>query len=105
VEDKHEYISSKHRSKEEDEQGMLKKKYIKNTKAQKCVFLASLSDLELDSGDCDSSSSEDVPERKTEGKFNSLCFLANIAKDVFASCHLMTSWWLVIVTPQVFATG
>ena len=63
---------------------VLKKKYIKNAKAQQCAFPTSLSDLELDSSDNDSSSSsDDKSKKKLQDKLNELCFLANSTKDRF----------------------
>jgi hypothetical protein len=46
---------------------------------KECAFLASLSDLDHDSDDVISSSSDEETERRVEDKLNELCFIANTA--------------------------
>jgi hypothetical protein len=83
--DKHDYAFVKHKSQgRKMSKEALKKKYIKNTKAQKYAFLASLSDPKLDSSDNDSSSSsDDESKKKLQDKLNKLCFLTDTTKDRF----------------------
>ena len=59
-----EYTSDKHKFKEgKIRKEMLKKKYIKNVKAQQRAFLSSLSNLELNSSNSNSASSDDESEK------------------------------------------
>jgi hypothetical protein len=74
--DKHEY-TSKHKSKRGFDKEALKKEYFKKAKAQECVFLASLSDLDNDTDDDRSSfSSDDEFEKRREDKLTGLYFIA-----------------------------
>jgi hypothetical protein len=98
--DKHDYAFVKHKSQgRKMSKEALKKKYIKNTKAQKYAFLASLSDPELDSSDNDSSSSsDDESKKKLQDKLNKLCFLTDTARIDSALWHLVMRWWVVMTT-------
>jgi hypothetical protein len=77
--DKRDYTSKKYKSKKGFDKEALKKMYRKKAKAQERAFLASLSDLDNDSGDDRSSSpsSDDESERKMEEKLTGLCFVAD----------------------------
>ena len=77
--DKCEYTSSKRKSKGGLDKEALKKKYLKMVKAQERAFLASLNDLNNDSGDGHSSSSlsDDESKKKMEEKMSGLYFFAD----------------------------
>jgi hypothetical protein len=55
----------------------LKKKYLQKAKIKERAFLASLSDLDHDSNDVVSSSSDEETERRVEDKLNRLCLIAD----------------------------
>jgi hypothetical protein len=76
--DEHNYNFDKHKSKKGFNKEALKKMYRKKAKAQECAFLASLNDLNNDSGDdCSSSpSSDDESKSKMEENLTGLCFIA-----------------------------
>ena len=57
--DKHEYTSNKHKSK-----GKLDKEALKKAKIRAGTFLASLSDIDADSDDLESSSSDEKSEKR-----------------------------------------
>jgi hypothetical protein len=71
------YSSDKYKSKGGFDKEALKKKYLQKAKIKECAFLASLSDLDQDSDDGVSSSSDKETERRVEGKLNRLCFIAD----------------------------
>ncbi|XP_021305524.1 uncharacterized protein LOC110431140 [Sorghum bicolor] len=85
--DKHDYTSKKYKSKKGFDKEALKKMYRKKAKAQERAFLASLSDLDNDSGDDRSSSpsSDDESERKMEEKLTGLCFVADSTHGGFCT--------------------
>jgi len=76
---KHNYNSSKHKSKKRFDKEALKKMYHKKAKAQEHAFLASLTDLDNDFGDdrSYSPSSDNETERKMEKKLTSLCLITD----------------------------
>eukprot|EP00267_Zea_mays_P054411 XP_020407646.1 uncharacterized protein LOC109945719 [Zea mays] len=73
------YSSGKYKSKGGFNKEALKKKYLQKAMIKECAFLASLSDLDHDSDDVISSSSDEETERRVEDKLNELCFIANTA--------------------------
>ena len=85
--DKRDYTSKKYKSKKGFDKEALKKMYRKKAKAQERAFLASLSDLDNDSGDDRSSSpsSDDESERKMEEKLTGLCFVADSTHGGFCT--------------------
>jgi len=87
---KREYTSSKHKNKGMLDKEVIKKKYLKKAKAQEGAFLASLSDLDIDSGDdhASSSSSNEDPERKVEEKLDRLCFFVDSTHGGFCTMAL-----------------
>jgi hypothetical protein len=76
---KSEYTSHKHKSKGGFDKEALNKKYLQKAKIRERVILASLSNLNHDSDDTSSSSSDEETARRVEGKLNGLCFLADTA--------------------------
>ncbi|XP_021320538.1 uncharacterized protein LOC110436975 [Sorghum bicolor] len=85
--DKRDYTSKKYKSKKGFDKEALKKMYRKKAKAQERAFLASLSDLDNDSGDDRSSSpsSDNESERKMEEKLTGLCFVADSTHGGFCT--------------------
>jgi hypothetical protein len=77
---KDKYSSGKYKSKGGFNKEALKKKYLQKAKIKEHAFLASLSDLDHDSDDVISSSSDDETERWVEDKLNGLCFIAYTAR-------------------------
>ena len=71
------YSSGKYKSKGGFDKEALKKKYLQKAKIKEGAFLASLSDLDHDSNDVVSSSSDEETERRVEDKLNGLCFIAD----------------------------
>jgi hypothetical protein len=69
----------KYKSKGRFDKEALKKKYLQKAKIKECAFLASLSDLDHDSDDVVSSSSDEGTERRVEDKLNGPCFIADTA--------------------------
>jgi hypothetical protein len=59
----------------------LKKKYLQKAKIKECAFLAYLSDLDHDSDDVLSSSSDEETESRVEDKMNGLCFIADTVAE------------------------
>jgi hypothetical protein len=74
---KREYTSGKHKSKGGFDKQALEKKYLQKAKIKEHTFLASLSDLNHDSDDAASSSSDEETDRKVEDKLNGLCFITD----------------------------
>jgi hypothetical protein len=74
---KREYTSGKHKSKGGFDKEALKKKYLQKAKIKECAFLASLSDLDHDSDDATSSTSDEETNRQVEEKLNELFFLTD----------------------------
>lgn len=91
--DKKEYTSDKHKVKYFDKEEY-KKKFHKKMWAKQRAFLASLSDIDDDSGDDqDASSSDDEATKKVEDKLNGLCFVATSNLGGFAPWRSrMPSW-------------
>jgi hypothetical protein len=75
---KREYSYDKYKSKGGFEKEALKK-YLQKAKIKKCAFLASLIDLDHDSNDVVSSSSDEETDRQAEDKLNGLCFNVDTA--------------------------
>jgi hypothetical protein len=73
------YSSGKYKSKGGFNKEALKKKYLQKAKIKERAFLASLSDLDHDSDDVISSSSDEETERRVEDKLNGLCFITDTA--------------------------
>jgi hypothetical protein len=73
------YSSSKYKSKGGFDKEALKKKYLQKAKIKECAFLTSLSDLDHNSDDVVSSSSNEETERRVEDKLNELCFIVDTA--------------------------
>jgi hypothetical protein len=73
------YSSDKYKSKGGFDKEALKKKYLQKAKIKERAFLASLRDLDHNSDDVVSSSSDEEIERRVEGKLNGLCFIADTA--------------------------
>jgi hypothetical protein len=73
------YSSGKYMSKGGFNKEALKKKYLQKANIKECAFLASLSNLDHDSDDVISSSSDKETERWVEDKLNGLCFIADTA--------------------------
>jgi hypothetical protein len=71
------YSSSKYKSNGGFDKEAHKKKYLQKEKIKECAFLPSLSDLDHDSDDVVSSSSDEETERRVEDKLNGLCFIAD----------------------------
>jgi hypothetical protein len=71
--------SSKHKSKGGFDKEALKRKYRQKAKIKERAFLASLSDLDHDSDESASASSDEEVERHVEDKLNGLCFFADTA--------------------------
>lgn len=71
--------SSKHKSKGGFDKEALKRKYRQKAKIKERAFLASLSDLDHDSDESASASSDEEVERHVEDKLNGLCFFAGTA--------------------------
>jgi hypothetical protein len=71
------YSSGKYKSKGGFNKEALKKKYLQKAKIKERAFLASLSDLDYNSDDVVSSSSDEETERRVEDKLNGLCFIAD----------------------------
>jgi hypothetical protein len=63
---KWEYTSNKQKSKGGFDKEALKKKYLQKAKIKECAFIASLSDLDHDSDDATSSSSDEETDRRIE---------------------------------------
>jgi hypothetical protein len=77
--DKLEYTSSKHKQKGGFDKEAIKKKFLKKVKAKERAFLASLSDLDNDTDDDQSSFSplsDDESEKRREDKLTRHCFIA-----------------------------
>jgi hypothetical protein len=72
------YSSDKYKSKGGFNKEALKK-YLQKEKIKERAFLASLSDLDHDSDDVVSSSSNEETERRVEDKLNELCFITDTA--------------------------
>jgi hypothetical protein len=85
--DKCEYTFGKHKSKGGFDKKVLKKKYLKKSKAQERAFHASLSDLDNDTDDdrSSSSSSDDEFERKHKDKLIELCFIVGSTHGGFCT--------------------
>jgi hypothetical protein len=75
-----------HKSKERFDKESLKK-YFHKAKVKECAFLACLSDIDHDSDDTSSSSSDEVLERRVEDKLNGLCFLTNTVGGLYTMEH------------------
>jgi hypothetical protein len=60
----------------------LKKKYLQKAKIKERAFLISLSDLDHDSNDTSSSSSDEETNRRVKDKLNELFFLVNTADNL-----------------------
>jgi ferredoxin len=73
------YSSGKYKSKVGFNKEALKKNYLHKAKIKEHAFLASLSDLDHDSDDVVSSSSDEETERRVEDKLNGMCFIADTA--------------------------
>jgi hypothetical protein len=71
------YSFGKYKSKGGFDKEALKKKYLQKEKIKKRAFLASLSDLDHDSDDVLSSSSDEETERRVGDKLNGLCFITD----------------------------
>jgi hypothetical protein len=76
---KREYASDKHKSKGGFNKEALKKKYLHKARIMEHAFLASLIELNHDSDDVASSSSDEEIDRWVEDKLNGLCFLVDTA--------------------------
>jgi hypothetical protein len=74
------YSFGKYKSKGGFDKEALKKKYLQKAKIKERAFLASLIDLDHDSDDVVSSSSDEETERRVEDKLNGLCFIADTAR-------------------------
>jgi hypothetical protein len=74
------HSSGKYKSKGGFNKEALKKKYLQKAKIKERAFLASLSDLDHNSDDVVSSSSDEDTERRVEDKLNGLCFIADTAR-------------------------
>jgi hypothetical protein len=74
---KRKYTSSKHKSTRGFNKEALNKKYLQKAMIKEHAFLASLSNLDHDSNDATSSSSDEEIDRRVEDKLNRLCFLAD----------------------------
>ena len=70
--DKREHTSNKDKSK-----GKLDKEALKKAKIQALVFLASLSDIDVDSNDHESSLSDDECDKKITEQLNGLCYVVD----------------------------
>jgi hypothetical protein len=81
------YSSGKYKSKGGFDKEALKKKYLQKAKIKEHAFLTSLSDLDHDSDDVVSSSSDEETERRVEYKLNELCFITDTA-GVFCTMAL-----------------
>jgi hypothetical protein len=81
--DKCNYSSNKHKSK-----GKMDKETLKKAKIRACTFLASLSDIEADSKDHESCSSDDESEKKIMEQLNRLCFVAESTHGGFCTMAL-----------------
>jgi hypothetical protein len=79
------YSSDKYKSKGGLNKEALKKKYLQKAKIKECAFLASLSDLDHDSDDVISSSSDEETERRVEDKLNGMCFIADTAGGFYTT--------------------
>jgi hypothetical protein len=87
--DKREHTFGKHKSKRGFDKEAIKNEYLKKAKAHDRAFLDSLSDLEKDSTDNDSSTSSDnESKRKIKDKLSGLCFLADTTKQGFCTMAL-----------------
>jgi hypothetical protein len=76
------YNSSKRKSKGGFDKEAIKKDFLKKAKAHNCSFLDCLSDLEKDSTNSDSSTSNDnESKRKIKDKLSGLCFHADTTKQ------------------------
>jgi hypothetical protein len=71
------HTSSKHKSTRGFNKEALNKKYLQKAMIKEHAFLASLSNLDHDSNDATSSSSDEEIDRRVEDKLNRLCFLAD----------------------------
>jgi hypothetical protein len=80
---KHEYTSGKHKSKGSFDKEALKKKYLQKAKVKECAFFDSLSDLDHESNDSSSFSSNENLERRVEDKLNELCFLTDTTRGLY----------------------
>jgi hypothetical protein len=76
---KREDTSSKHKSKGRFDKETLKKKYLHKAKIKEHAFLASLGDLDHDSNEFASSSSDEEVVRHVDDKLNDLCFTTDTA--------------------------
>jgi hypothetical protein len=72
-------ITGKYKSKGGFDKEALNKKYLQKAKIKEHAFLASLSDLDHDSDDVVSSSSDEETKRRVEDNLNMLCFIADTA--------------------------
>jgi hypothetical protein len=73
---KQEYSSGKYRSRGGFVKEAIKDKYLQKAKIKVCAFITSLSDLDHNSDDEASSSSDEETDRRVEDKLNRLCFIA-----------------------------
>jgi hypothetical protein len=84
--DKRRHTSSKHKSKRGFNKEAIKKEYLKKAKARDRAFLDSLSILEKDSTDSDSSTSSDNESKcKIKDKLSGLSFHADTTKQSFCT--------------------
>lgn len=83
------YSSGKYKSNGGFDKEVLKKKYLEKAKIKERAFLASLSNLDHDSDDVVSSSSDEETERRVEDKLNGLCFIPDATGGfcTMAHCH------------------
>jgi len=81
--DKREHTSNKHKSK-----GKLDRETLKKAKIRARAFLASLSDIDVDSDDYESSLSDDESEKKIMEQLNGLCFVADSTHGGFCTMAL-----------------
>ena len=68
----------------------LKRSFRKKLKAKERAFLASLSDLDIDSNDeraTSFSSDDEAEKKKVENKLMGLCFFADSAVDADSTAH------------------
>jgi hypothetical protein len=73
------YSSGKYKSKGGFDKEAFKKKYLQKEKIKERAFLASLGDLDHDSDDVVSLSSDEKTERQVDDKLNGLCFITDPA--------------------------
>ncbi|XP_039821480.1 uncharacterized protein LOC120683471 [Panicum virgatum] len=80
--DKREHTSNKHKS------GKLDKDALKKAKIRALAFLPSLSDIDVDSNDHESSLSDDECDKKITEPLNGLCYVVNSTHRGFCTMAL-----------------